>query len=101
MKSNLINQLVAEIWAEIALNVSSRCPNLASNSVWAQQRPGQMLKKNGIKLTQLGDTIEAGRQAVRWFRSCHQRMLADRKEQLDRYLSPGAVVRHGNVRDTG
>ena len=53
------------------------------------------------KLRLLGDTIEAGRRAVRWFRSCRQWLLADRKVQSARCPILDAGVQHGSAQDIG
>ena len=78
-----------------------------STSPLAQQRPDGFLEPAGgkqiavVDLTPLDDRIEADHQAVRWFRSWHQWLSADRKAQSDRCPDPGAGVQHGNGPDFG
>ncbi|MDB4640828.1 hypothetical protein OAF56_04255 [Pirellulaceae bacterium] len=67
----------------------------------AATEPRVMEEPTKGKLKQLGDTIEAVRQGVRWFLSCHQRLLADRKAQSGCYPILGADVLHGNAQDIG
>lgn len=101
MKTDLSEQFEAEFSVEVEVKADLRWSESGTNSVWAQQRMGQVLKKkNGTTLTQLGDTIEAGHQGVRWFRSWPSKMVTALAKSA-RCPILDAVARHGNVQGIG
>ena len=103
MKYELGNQFGDEIWADVGVKVDLSLSKSQSNSDWGQQRPQTVTKKllGRSQLKQRDDTIEAGRQAVRWFRSWRTAIVIVPLAQSGRCPIPDAGVRYGSARDTG